>query len=97
MATRCHFVPTERVTYPFFFWNKRGEADILRLSSTGTRLHSIHGMRTGIFHSFYRTVLIMPSFFTHIIDPFCAALDIPKDSNNANFTHAVKFKLTHAC
>lgn len=39
----------------------------------------------------------MPSFFTHKIDPFCAALDIPKDSKNANFIHALKFKLTHAC
>ena len=49
------------------------------------------------FPQFFHTGLIMPSFFTHIIDPFCAALDIPKDIKNANFSHALKFKLTHAC
>lgn len=46
------FCSNREVTYPFFFWNKRAETDILRLRSTSTcRHHSIHGMRTGIFHN----------------------------------------------
>lgn len=62
----------ERETYPLLSWNRKvhilsGESDILRLSSTSTcHHHSTHGMRTGVFHSFYCMILII-SPLLHIL------------------------------